>query len=169
MIHSPDLSTYELAELLESIPESSAELAKKVGRSRTYVSKLRLTWRRACPSLRRAWKENLLAFDVVKRLSAISDGPEQSRALSAYLRATKRNTRAARGQARAALFDQEEQDRLSAESEARAAEHNEASCARCGHMRCTHDPVCWCALCADLEFEEETDKSLSEIPNRKRQ
>lgn len=149
-----NLSTYALAELLESIPESNEKLAERIGRSRTYVSKLRVTWRRACPSLRRAWAADELAYDMVKRIASIDDGPEQSRALTAYLSATRGRGRKARSKARAVLLDQAEQDRLSSESEEVAAEYNAASCARCGHMRCTHDPVCWCALCDDSAFAE---------------
>jgi len=97
------LSTYELAELLESIPESSAELAKRLGRSRTYVSKMRGTMRAACPSLLKAWKENKLSYDMVKRISRINSATEQARALTAYLKATAGKTRAARGKARAVI------------------------------------------------------------------
>lgn len=98
-----DLPTYELAELLESIAESSAELAKRLGRSRTYVSKMRSTWRKACPSLLAAWKADELSYDMVKRISTINSSTEQAKALAAYQKATKGRTRAAKGEARRAM------------------------------------------------------------------
>jgi hypothetical protein len=104
LIDSTGLSTFELAELLESIPESSAVLAKRLGRSRTYVSQLRSTWRAACPSLLRAWEGNALAYDVIKHLARVKGGPEQARALADYLRTTKGRSRAAKGEARKTLI-----------------------------------------------------------------
>jgi hypothetical protein len=143
-----DLPTYELAELLESIPESNAELAKKLGRSRTYVSKMRSTRRRACPSLLRAWKENKLAFDVVKRLAKIKDKKEQARALTEYLRTTKGKTRAAKGEARKTLIH---------------------------ILTCDMDEDCTCQfeqdwLEADIEqMKKEKKETMSETNNEERQ
>jgi hypothetical protein len=150
-IDSKGLSTFELAELLESIPESSAVLAKRLGRSRTYVSKMRSTMRNACPSLLTAWKGGELAYDVVKTLARIDDAREQSRALIAYTEATRGRTRAAKGEARAAA--QEKADRLSAEQEEIDCARNSEECAHCGHMRCQHEPYCWCG---DHKFVEAT-------------
>jgi hypothetical protein len=44
-----------------------------------------------------------------------------------------------------------QEDRISAEQEERDSAHNEQECAQCGHMRCQHEPVCWCD---DHEFVE---------------
>jgi hypothetical protein len=96
------LPTYELAQLLDSIPESSAAIARELGRSRTLVSRLRSTWRGARPSLRRAWASGDIAFDVVK-LIALKPGPAQARAVARYIKSTKGRTRAAKAAARAAL------------------------------------------------------------------
>jgi hypothetical protein len=96
------LPTHELAKLIDSIPESNAAIARELGRSRTFVSRLRSAWRGACPSLRAAWQEGAIAFDVVKLIAPMS-GPEQSRALTKYIKATKGRTRAAKAPARAVL------------------------------------------------------------------
>ena len=96
------LSSYELAELLDSIPESNATIARELGRSRSFVSRLRAAWRRARPALRRAWKAGDIPFEVVQ-LIAPKSGPEQARALVRYLKSTKGRTRAAKAEARAEL------------------------------------------------------------------
>jgi hypothetical protein len=98
-----DLPTHELAKLIDSIPESNAAIARELGRSRTFVSRLRQAWWWACPSLRLAWESGMVAFDVVK-LIANMPRPEQPRALQKYIKATKGRTRAAKAEAREALI-----------------------------------------------------------------
>jgi hypothetical protein len=105
-INTAGLSTYAIAELLETIPESSAVLSKRIGRSRTYVSKLRSTWRGACPSLLKAWQADALSYDMVKRIATIGDKSEQAKALAAYLKAIKGKTRAAKGEARKTISEE---------------------------------------------------------------
>jgi hypothetical protein len=103
-----DLPTWELAKLLASSKSSNTELAARIGRSRTYVGKLRLAWRRACPSLRQAWVEDKVSLDVAKRIANIGDGAEQSRALAEYLRFSSGQSRWAKSRAQKALKKREQ-------------------------------------------------------------
>jgi phosphoenolpyruvate carboxylase len=104
-IDTTNLSTYEIAELLETIAESSTKLAERIGKSRTYVGKMRTAWRYACPSLKKAWQADELSYDMVKRIATIGSKTEQAKALAAYLKAIKGRTRVARGEARREIIE----------------------------------------------------------------
>lgn len=70
-IHRADLSTYELAqaiaELADALPQT--EIARRIGRSEPYVSRLLKAHREAHGALRRAWERGELSIDAVTTLA----------------------------------------------------------------------------------------------------
>ena len=78
--------SYELAEVLSRMPShlSIAERALRVGRSRSYASRVLKAWQGAQPILRWAWREGHIAFEAVKML-AEEQGEIQTHEVIAYL------------------------------------------------------------------------------------
>lgn len=79
-----ELSSYEIAERLAGLAEAGrtqAELARQVGKSRTYVSRALKAWAGAGPELKGAWATGLLSYDAVKELADL-DHDDQARAVA---------------------------------------------------------------------------------------
>lgn len=83
-IQREQLTSYEIARHLFHLHEQGVtgkDLARLIGKSRTYVSRKLSTWRGACPELRMAWEKSELAEDAVQELAALPHD-EQLRALA---------------------------------------------------------------------------------------
>lgn len=71
------MHTYDIAEAivrrldLKLAGDSQTKIAREIGRSLTYVSRLVSTYRGACPELHEAWGADRLAFDRVRALAEL--------------------------------------------------------------------------------------------------
>lgn len=99
-----DLSSYEeaaaIAELAGDLP-SQAEIARRLGKSKTHVSRMLSAWRGASAALLKAWKAELVPWDLVRTIAAKPE-PEQDLDLAAYLEKRGSGSRKERSQARQA-------------------------------------------------------------------
>jgi hypothetical protein len=90
--------TFKLAHQLSVMDASNAEAAQAIGKSRTYVSIMRLTFKGASPSLRMAWMKGDMAYSVVKMV-ATKPWDQQAGAVKTYIKNTKGKKRSAKGEA----------------------------------------------------------------------
>lgn len=81
-LHRVDLSTYEIAAKVAEMAEaqSGATVARKISKSRTYVSRMLKAWRGAGAALKVHWRNGSLPYDTIKRLA---DLPEEHQAQAA--------------------------------------------------------------------------------------
>lgn len=86
-LHRRDLSSYETARALAQMDDTGASLARRVGRSPSWVSRHLTCWRQAGPQLAAAWHLGL-AFERVLELAPLSHD-EQAAALAAAPRGVR--------------------------------------------------------------------------------
>jgi ParB-like chromosome segregation protein Spo0J len=93
-LHRADLSSFEVAERLAAFNSdeggpTGAELARRIGKSKTYVSRMLKAWRGASPALKRAWSAGTIAYDTVKQIAELPTA-EQPAAVARAERALER-------------------------------------------------------------------------------
>lgn len=79
-----DLSSYEIAAEIARMHgrgDSGGDIARRIGRSPSYVSKALKAWRGAGAALKEAWRDGTVAYDRVKELADLYE-EEQERAIA---------------------------------------------------------------------------------------
>lgn len=84
-----EMSTYDVAETIMELLEppagregkSQAWIAREIGRSPSYVSRLVATWKNAIPALHDAWASEALPYETIRSLADLSE-PDQVLALA---------------------------------------------------------------------------------------
>ncbi|MBT8453009.1 MAG: hypothetical protein KJO40_13655 [Deltaproteobacteria bacterium] len=82
-LHRAALSSFEVAERLAALSDADggptgAELAERIGKSRTYVSRMLKAWRGAGPQLKRAWSAGTVTYQRVKEVADLPTGEQQA-------------------------------------------------------------------------------------------
>ena len=82
-LHREALSSYEIAERLSKLAgeRSGVDLARLIGKSRSYVSRALKAWDGSSPELREAWAAGEVAYDTVKELADLEPA-DQVKALA---------------------------------------------------------------------------------------
>lgn len=78
-----DLSSYEIAAEIARMHgrgDTGADIAARIGRSPSYVSKALKAWRGASAALKEAWRDGTVSYDRVKELADLQE-EDQERAL----------------------------------------------------------------------------------------
>lgn len=99
-LHRKNLSSYETAQALSRMGGAQKEIAKRIGKSPTYVSRLLGVWGRAIPELKEAWKNKKVPLDIARDIASAPTSEEQQALLLHYLGKSK-GGRKKRGEARA--------------------------------------------------------------------
>jgi hypothetical protein len=95
-LHRVGLSSYETAaEVARMAADSNAtEVSRRIGKSRTYVSKMLKAWNGAGATLKSYWCKGTISYDAVKRIAAL---PEDQQARAATREMALKTRRKKRG------------------------------------------------------------------------
>lgn len=102
-VDTKNMSSFDIACIVATEPGSHAEVARRIGRSKTHVSTLRRIMRDGASLLLNAWGIGDIPFDLVRDI-ATRERLEQLAIVRKYLKATRGRNRKAKGEARAVVF-----------------------------------------------------------------
>lgn len=110
LAHGQAISTYELADYMAHLRArgmSGKDVAQRLGRSETWVSRISHAYNRATPELREAWAKGKVPDDAVKMLAEV-DAEAQPEAVAEFLEAREAGGRRARAEAKAKVAEKAE-------------------------------------------------------------
>lgn len=144
-VQREDLSIFEIAMKLHSLKTrgmQQREMAKRINKSESWVSRVLAAYRDASPELKQAWQDGELPFDTVEPLSKKPE-PEQKAAVAKHKDIRKKGTRAAKGEsARAAgKADRRTPSKASPKASPLTASEEAALAADAGALACMREPA----------------------------
>jgi hypothetical protein len=107
--HTPGFSTYEIAAYMDHLKKdrgmSGKDVAQRLGKSETWVSRIMAAFKTAGPELKAAWAAAKVPDEAAKNMAAIEDPAKQAAAVAEFLEARASGNRKEVGEVRKKLAE----------------------------------------------------------------